>query len=70
MQIKSSASRELELVGTKKDRQRIVSRIHGLANDPRPANSEKLAAKKTSIVSGKVITALFTPSMTSGGWLF
>ena len=45
IQIKSSASKELELVGTKKDRQRIVSRIRGLAHDPRPANSEKLAGE-------------------------
>lgn len=46
IQIKSSASKELELVGTKKDRQRIVGHIYGLANDPRPANSEKLAGEE------------------------
>jgi mRNA interferase RelE/StbE len=30
-------------VGTKADRQRIVAKIQGLASDPRPHGSEKLA---------------------------
>ena len=41
--IKSSAQKEIESVGTKKDRQRIISRIQSLAQDPRPAGSEKLS---------------------------
>ena len=41
--IKASATKELEAVGTKNDRQRIVARIQALAVDPRPKGSEKLA---------------------------
>ena len=40
--IKSSAAKELEATGTKADRQRIVQRIHALAEDCRPQGSEKL----------------------------
>lgn len=43
LRIKSSAGKELEAVGTKSDRLRIVQRIHALAEDPRPNGSEKLA---------------------------
>ena len=46
LQIKPSASKELELVGSKKDRQRIVSRIYSLADDPRPTGCEKLTAEE------------------------
>jgi len=48
LEIKPSAARELESLGTKKDRQRIVSRINGLAKDPRPQGSEKLAGEQNS----------------------
>ena len=41
--IKSSAAKEIEALGQKKDRQRIVKRIAGLAPEPLPAGSEKLA---------------------------
>lgn len=41
--IKSSAAKELEAVDTKADRQRIVDRVQGLAGNPRPKGSEKLA---------------------------
>ena len=41
--IKASATKELEAVGTKTDRQRIVARIQALAADPRLKGSEKLA---------------------------
>lgn len=41
--IKPSAGREIEGLGRKKDRQRIVERIAALASDPRPAGCEKLA---------------------------
>ena len=41
--IKSSAAKEIEALGTKADRQRVVNRIQGLAQDPRAAGSEKLA---------------------------
>jgi len=41
--IKPSAVKELEAIGTKRDRQRIVARIQSLATEPRPVESEKLA---------------------------
>jgi mRNA interferase RelE/StbE len=41
--IKASAGRELERLGTKSDRVRIVARIQTLAGDPRPHGCEKLA---------------------------
>jgi mRNA interferase RelE/StbE len=41
--IKASAGRELERLGTKSDRTRIVERIQALADDPRPHGCEKLA---------------------------
>ena len=41
--IKASATKELEAVGAKADRQRIVAKIQALAANPRPQGSEKLA---------------------------
>jgi mRNA interferase RelE/StbE len=41
--IKPSAAKEIEALGQKKDRQRIVNRIRALAFEPRPAGCEKLA---------------------------
>ena len=41
--IKASAAKELEAVGTKADRQRVVQRMQALAAIPRPQGSEKLA---------------------------
>jgi len=41
--IKSSAAKELEAIGAKADRQRIVQRVRNLAGNPRPQGSEKLA---------------------------
>ena len=41
--IKPSAGKEIEALGQKKDRQRIVNRIARLASEPRPAGCEKLA---------------------------
>jgi mRNA interferase RelE/StbE len=41
--IKASAAEEIEAVGTKVDRQRIIERIRILARDPRMPGSEKLA---------------------------
>ncbi len=43
--IKPSAAKEIEAVGQKDDRQRIVTRIRSLARDPRPFGSEKLSGK-------------------------
>jgi mRNA interferase RelE/StbE len=41
--IKASAGKELERLGTRSDRRRIVGRIQALAESPRPLGSEKLA---------------------------
>lgn len=43
LSIKASAGKELEAVGSKADRTRIVARITALATNPRPHGSEKLA---------------------------
>ena len=41
--IKPSAGRELAAVDSKADRQRVVSKVQGLAVNPRPQGFEKLA---------------------------
>ena len=41
--IKGSAGKEIAAVDSKQDRQRIVAKIQGLATNPRPHGSEKLA---------------------------
>ena len=41
--LKGSAAKEIEAVGSKEDRRRIVEKIAGLASNPQPHNSEKLA---------------------------
>ena len=41
--VKASAAKEVEAVVSKEDRRRIVEKIAGLASNPRPHNSEKLA---------------------------
>jgi mRNA interferase RelE/StbE len=43
LEIKTSAGKELAEVGSKSDREKIVSRIQALASNPRPRGSEKLA---------------------------
>ena len=43
--MKPSARKELEAVGLKKDRQRIVAAILNLADDPRPSGCRKLSGK-------------------------
>ena len=43
LSIKPSAGKEIDGLGTKADRQRIVRRILQLAADPHPTGSEKLA---------------------------
>jgi mRNA interferase RelE/StbE len=41
--IKASAGKELERLGTKSDRARIVERIEAMAENPKPHGCEKLA---------------------------
>ena len=43
LSIKPSAGKEIEAVGSKSDRSRIVAKIAALAANPRPHGSEKLA---------------------------
>ena len=43
--IKQSAGREIDGVGSKKDRRRIVGRVREVVEDPRPIGSEKLAGR-------------------------
>ena len=44
--IKTSAAKELGAIPNKRDRQRIVKRIQGLENDPRPPGSRKLSGQE------------------------
>jgi hypothetical protein len=41
--IKPSAAKEIEAIGARRDRQRVVNRILGLATELRPTGCEKLA---------------------------
>lgn len=41
--LKASAAREIESVGTRADRRRVIERIQTLSSDPRAQGSEKLA---------------------------
>ena len=51
--IKRSAARELESVGSKKDRRRLVAKIRSLADDPRPRGCQKLSgAEKYRVRQG------------------
>ncbi len=44
LRIKASAAKEIERIEPKKVRRQIVTRIQGLATNPRPPGCEKLAA--------------------------
>lgn len=46
IRIKRSARKELESIPTKADRQRIVSKIASLADNPRPPGSLKLSGRE------------------------
>jgi mRNA interferase RelE/StbE len=41
--LKASAAKEIEAIGSKEDRRKIVEKVHGLGTDPRAKGSEKLA---------------------------
>jgi mRNA interferase RelE/StbE len=45
LRIKPSAVKEIEALPTVKDRQRVLQRIAGLADNPRPPGCEKLSTK-------------------------
>jgi len=57
--VKPSAVKELEALPTN-DRQRVVSRIRGLASAPRPAGCEKLSAHELYRVRQGVYRILYT----------
>ena len=44
--ITASAAKELDAVGTKRDRQRIVAWIRSLSREPRPSGAQKLTTKE------------------------
>jgi len=44
--VTASAAKELDAVGTKRDRQRVTARIRSLAREPRPLGSQKLTGKE------------------------
>ena len=44
--IKKSAAKELQDIAGKKDRQRLVTRINELAQNPRPVGAEKLSGTR------------------------
>lgn len=44
--IKASAVKEIESIGSKRDRQAIVSLIEALAENPRPHGCEKLSGQE------------------------
>lgn len=46
IRIKPSAAKELELIPNKKDRQKIVTRIQMLADNPRPSGCQKLSSQE------------------------
>lgn len=47
--LKRSAAGELEAIPRRADRVRIIERIRGLMEDPRPIGSEKLAGRQSQI---------------------
>mgnify|MGYP001055839221 CR=1 FL=1 len=60
--IKQSAAKEIEAVGQKRDRQRIVEEIRILAETPRPFGSEKLSGReeryRTRVARYRIIYAV------------
>ncbi len=48
LRLKASAVKELESIGSKKDRLRILARIEALPDIPRPKGSEKLAGAESA----------------------
>jgi len=45
--IKPSAAKEIDAIGSKRDRRRIIARIAALAGEPRPMGCEKLAGSES-----------------------
>ncbi|MDQ3562813.1 MAG: type II toxin-antitoxin system RelE/ParE family toxin [Pseudomonadota bacterium] len=45
--IKPSAAKEIDAIGSRRDRRRIIARIAALSEEPRPLGSEKLAGSES-----------------------
>ena len=60
--IKPSASKELEALGTKKDRQRLAQRIRALAVAPRPPSAQKLSGAEKFRIRCGVYRVVYTVS--------
>jgi mRNA interferase RelE/StbE len=43
--VKRSAAKEIDGIGQRRDRERVVAAIGALAEEPRPAGAEKLAGR-------------------------
>jgi mRNA interferase RelE/StbE len=44
--IKASAAKEIERIPSKKDRRRVIERIHSLSDEPRPRGCQKLSGQE------------------------
>ena len=62
--IKPPASKELEALGTRRDRRRLVQRILALAEDPRPPGSQKLSGAEKYRLRCGVYRVVYTISDT------
>ncbi|CAN5769115.1 MAG: hypothetical protein USCGTAYLOR_02852 [Chromatiales bacterium USCg_Taylor] len=47
LRIKPSATKEIDAIGSKRDRRRIIARIAALSEEPCPLGSEKLAGSES-----------------------
>lgn len=47
IELKRSAAKEIEKIKNKRDRQRIVERIAGLSENPRPTGCQKLSGQES-----------------------
>ena len=46
IEVKRSAAKEIQAIGQKRDRQRVIARIAALADDPRPPGCTKLSGRE------------------------
>jgi len=60
IEIKRSAAKEIRGIPRKKDRQRVVARIEGLADDPRPPGCVKLSGRGAYRIRQGVFRIVYT----------
>jgi mRNA interferase RelE/StbE len=58
--IKRSAAKELEAIGSRADRRRIVAKIESLADDPRPQGCQKLSGSEKYRIRQGVYRILYS----------